>query len=64
METGKWIPLIYLDEIKERNKPVNLEETKVKIPFFLDFNQVNDVKKNIIEELKDSIETKSKILKN
>ena len=37
MESGRWVPLIYLDEIKERNKPKNLEEFQFQMPFYLDF---------------------------
>jgi len=31
------MPLVYLDLIKEKNKPKNLKEMEIKIPFFLDF---------------------------
>lgn len=37
LETGKWLPLVYIDEIKERNKLENQEKEEIKMPFFLDF---------------------------
>jgi U3 small nucleolar RNA-associated protein 21 len=39
-EAGKWVPLINLDEIKERNKLENGkggEDMDFNMPFFLDF---------------------------
>ena len=34
----------YLEEIKERNKPKNIEEIKFKMPFFLDFEHKDEVR--------------------
>lgn len=37
------MPLVYLDLIKEKNKPKNMKKMDVKIPFFLDFNKKDDI---------------------
>lgn len=65
LESGKWAPLIYLDEIKERNKPTNLgvDAEKIKIPFFLDFDNIEQTKKQVHEEIAESIKQQSKIIK-
>jgi hypothetical protein len=31
------MPLLYLDLVKEKNKPKNMKEMDIKVPFFLDF---------------------------
>jgi hypothetical protein len=46
----RWLPLIYYDEIKERNtvegdKPLSL-------PFFLDFENIDEQKKKMKDEAK------------
>jgi hypothetical protein len=30
--------MLYLDLVKEKNKPKNMKEMDVKVPFFLDFS--------------------------
>ena len=50
MEVGKWMPLLYLDEIKERNKPKINEQVQLKIPFFLDFENIDTVREQMQEE--------------
>lgn len=62
LENGKWLPLLFIDEIKERNKPVNKEEHEFKMPFFLDFQNKDEVRTQMVEEYKDSIREKSKII--
>jgi hypothetical protein len=44
LENGKWAPLAFLDEIKERNKPKDTDGVELKIPFFLDFENKDLVK--------------------
>lgn len=44
LEDGKWLTLIHLDEIKERNKLDNNEEIDFKMPFFLDFSKKDEVR--------------------
>lgn len=44
LESGKWLPLAYIDEIKERNKLENTEKEDIKMPFFLDFDNKDKVK--------------------
>ena len=44
LEEGKWLTLIHLDEIKERNRLENNEEIDFKMPFFLDFSKKDEVR--------------------
>ena len=37
------MPLIYLDLIKEKNKPIGGKEMEVKIPFLLDFRKKDEI---------------------
>jgi hypothetical protein len=43
----KWMPLLYYDEIKKRNT-VGKEATPSSLPFFLDFNNIEEQKKSIL----------------
>lgn len=38
-DIGKWVPLMNIDEIKEKNKPKKQAETNVQAPFFLVFDK-------------------------
>jgi hypothetical protein len=40
-----------------------LADNDVKIPFFLDFRNIDEEKKKILEDVKDRLKEKSKILK-
>lgn len=62
LESGKWLPLVYIDEIKERNKIETTEKEEIKMPFFLDFENKDKVKEDLHNELKEKIQEKSKIL--
>ena len=50
LEEGKWLQLIHLDEIRERNKLENTEEIEFKMPFFLDFSKKDDVREELKKE--------------
>ena len=63
LPSGKWTPLIHLDEIKERNKIENNDEHEFRMPFYLDLQNKDEVKKKMEDEFKDSIREKSKIIK-
>jgi U3 small nucleolar RNA-associated protein 21 len=62
----KWLPLIHLDEIKEKNKPKSMVEENPQAPFYLNFdNKIDELDKKFegdIKEEKD--EAKSKIIKS
>ncbi|KRW99587.1 WD40-repeat-containing domain [Pseudocohnilembus persalinus] len=62
LESGKWLPLIYIDEIKERNTLENNEKEEIKLPFFLDFENKDKVKTELQIELKEKIQEKSRII--
>lgn len=50
LEEGKWLQLIHLDEIRERNKLENTEEIEFKMPFFLDFSKKDEVREELKKE--------------
>lgn len=60
---NKWLPLIYIDEIKEKNKPKENIESNLKIPFFLDFNNQTSLVSELNEQNKFKRNEKSKIIK-
>lgn len=64
LEAGKWVPLIYLEEIKERSKISITEEQQINIPFFLDLDNKDEMKKKVEDDYKQQIAEKSKIIKN
>ena len=39
-QVGKWMPLVYYDEIKNRNTVTTNTETA--LPFFLDFKNITE----------------------
>ena len=47
----KWMPLVFLDEIKARNTPETQAEAS-SMPFFLDFRNLTEEKKKIEQEIK------------
>jgi hypothetical protein len=51
--TQKWLPLIYYDEIKERNTIENPKE--ISLPFFLDFKNIDEEKKKMQQEIKQDL---------
>lgn len=59
---GKWRPLLYLDLIKEKNKPKIIEKTEAKLPFFLDFENKDQFKEELKEIVVKEIKEKSKII--
>lgn len=44
LESGKWLPLINIEEIKERNQLENTEKQEIKLPFYLDFDNKDKVR--------------------
>jgi len=65
-DIGRWIPLIYLDEIKEKNKPKKPVENNPVAPFFLEFDsrvsELNAKMEGIIPEEK-KVEKTTRIIK-
>jgi U3 small nucleolar RNA-associated protein 21 len=65
-DIGRWIPLVHLDEIKEKNKPKEKVESNPVAPFFLEFDnrvkELNDKMEGKIEEEKKGPQ-KSRIIK-
>ncbi|KAM3137957.1 hypothetical protein pb186bvf_009852 [Paramecium bursaria] len=59
---GKWVPIQYIDKIRERNR-VKLADADVKIPFFMDFRNADQEKQNLLDEIKTNLREKSKIIK-
>lgn len=47
LEDGKWIPLIYWEDLKERNKVAQQEDYKFEMPFFLDFENKDQVRQQM-----------------
>ncbi|EAS07174.2 Utp21 specific WD40 associated domain protein (macronuclear) [Tetrahymena thermophila SB210] len=64
LEDGKWLPLIHLDEIKERNRLENNEEIDFKMPFFLDFSKKDEVRDQLKKEYQQKVSEQSKIIKD
>lgn len=64
LEEGKWLQLIHLDEIKERNKLENTEEIEFKMPFFLDFSSKDEVRDSLKKEFHDKLSEKSRIIRD
>ncbi len=67
-DIGKWIPLVYLDEIKEKNKPKQPVESNPVAPFFLEFDsrvsELNTKMEGAIVEEKKTEKTTKIIKKN
>lgn len=59
---GKWLPLVHLDLIKEKNKPTILEKTEVKLPFFLDVEKKDDIRNEMKEHVLKETNEKSRII--
>lgn len=59
---GRWKPLIYLDLIKEKNKPQIVEKTQAKLPFFLDLEKKDEIKQELKEIVLKDHQDKSRIL--
>jgi len=57
---GKWQPLIYLDLIKEKNKPKLTEKISMKLPFFLDIEKKDQITNEIKEKVLEEAESKSR----
>lgn len=55
LEEGKWLSLLHLDEIRERNKLENTEEMDFKMPFFLDFSKKDETRNQLKKEFEDLI---------
>lgn len=58
---GAWLPLLYWDELKERNRAEITEKKEIKVPFFLDFSDKSAKMREQIESEKFE-EEKSKLL--
>ena len=58
---GKWLPLVHLDAIKEKNKPKIVEKSQVKIPFFLDLEKKEEIKEEIKEKIVKENKEKSRV---
>ena len=58
---GAWLPLLYWDELKERNRAEITEKKEIKVPFFLDFSDKNAKVREQIEGEKFE-EEKSRLL--
>ena len=63
LEEGKWLQLIHLDEIRERNKLENTEEIEFKMPFFLDFSKKDDVREELKKEYQSKLGEQSRIIR-
>lgn len=59
---GRWKPLIYLDLIKEKNKPQITQKTQTKLPFFLDLEKKEEIKQDLKEIVLKDQQDKSRIL--
>ncbi|CAD8052065.1 unnamed protein product [Paramecium sonneborni] len=62
LEEGRWVPIQNIEQIRERNR-VKLADADVKMPFFLDFRNTDVEKQNILNEIKEQVKEKTKILK-
>ena len=62
LEDGQWLPLIFIDQIKENNKAAQKENVKFEMPFFLDFENKDQVRKELESEYRKGVEEKSHIL--
>ncbi|CAK55821.1 unnamed protein product (macronuclear) [Paramecium tetraurelia] len=62
LEEGRWVPIQNIDQIRERNR-VKLADADVKMPFFLDFRNTDVEKQNMLNEIKEQVKEKTKILK-
>lgn len=60
---NKWLPLLHLELIKEKNKPRNRDNILVKVPFFLDVENKEEAKKQYQDEVKSTKQEQSRILK-
>ena len=59
---GKWLPLVHLDLIKEKNKPKLTEKIEVKLPFFLDVEHKDDIRQEIKEKVKEEALQKTRFM--
>ena len=57
---NKWMPLVYYDQIKARNTVETEESTNNSLPFFLDFNNIDEQKKKILGDIEAELEEKKK----
>ena len=60
---GKWLPLVHLVLIKEKNKPKINEKIGMKMPFFLDFDKKPEIVENLKEKVIEEQGIKSRVLK-
>lgn len=49
-DINKWMPLIDLDDIKQKNRVEIKEAQEAKLPFFLDFQNKDKIKEQFEEE--------------
>jgi hypothetical protein len=62
LEDGRWVPIQYIDLIRTRNR-VKLADSDIKIPFFMDFRNADQEKKALLDDIKDKLKEKSRVIK-
>jgi len=60
---GKWLPIVYLDLLKEKNRVEAKMPIETKIPFYLDFSQKEDIKAALLSSDQKEKVSFQKILK-